>query len=570
MAYELPIPKEATVKRIADALENWVASQGVVTSLDGTAATYKKVMRQWFIANGAEDATSAELTALCDEWYSLTRDTWSGYTEFYQPDISATSYGTKGGDNADLTCEASTDTVEGQDDYAGLPLFACADVNFEIDADTLEPVITAIDGITTGFKRTDETVYVGVMQMSPYHFWSEFDETYIHGLSATSDVAAQNVEPVPEAVRVDGTFRQWVVHAKYMSYTTEEGLMSSCSGVTPTAWLSHNTLHTLSAKNGSQYSGTSVCDIAWMMLMLYVKYASLTADGIIQGCCNFNYQYYAKQAETGVKRILISESEAANLEVGCNVLVGNYSSTTDRSSSYMYSISGNAGVKVTAIESVEVDGTTYGAVYVDTDDTFDTGAYGSATEGTTYISTWHWDTGTTDAVLGNDGSMTSNTSGKYPGKLQGIEFMNGAYEIVADVILQMSYDDDGYCYYEPYIVRTSANQSTSITTNYEETGLQCYDEVTTASWQYIKKFAFGFGFFFPDSVGGSSSTYTRDGFYQAVPASQTREWLARGGLHNGSGYAGLSALTGNHALSNSTWYCAGRLSAAGNRGEWVA
>ncbi|MCD7819935.1 MAG: hypothetical protein LUH07_12945 [Lachnospiraceae bacterium] len=157
--------------------------------LDGTADTYKSVMYRWFRLKGANDyATSgdyASLTFLADEWYTITRDSWCGYTEFYQPDISAVSTGTAGGDNADLTCTPSTDTVANQDDYAGLPLFACVDCNWYVDADTLRPVITAIDGITDNFTRYDPTVYVGVLQMAGYIFFEEGDETYKIGYAST-------------------------------------------------------------------------------------------------------------------------------------------------------------------------------------------------------------------------------------------------------------------------------------------------------------------------------------------------------------------------------------------------
>ena len=224
---------------------------------------------------------------------------------------------------------------------------------------------------------------------------------------------------------------------------------------------------------------------------------------------------------------------------------------------------------ITGIETVTIDGTDYGAVYVDAESAFDTAANGSAVAGTTYISSFHWITGKTDGVLGNDGSPVSNTSGKYPGKLQGIEFMNGGYEIIADVILSLYSDDDGVFWYEPYIVLLRANQSTSISANYKATGVKC-EQPATAAWLYIKKLGYANGVFFPILVGGSSSTFTRDAFYMNAATAGTREWLARGGLSTGVAYAGLSCLTGNDALSTSYWAFLSRLSASGNRGEWAA
>lgn len=575
MSETINFPRESTMQEIRDVLRANVNAraqefnESILEALDGTAATYKKQMRKWFVVNGARSATPEELTALCDEWYTITRDGWNGWTTFYQPDVSAVSTGEKGGDNANLSCTPSTDTVAGQDDYAGLPLFACVDCNWEVDAETLDPIITAIDGITDNFVRSDPKVYVGVLQMAGWHYWTDGADSYTHGYSAVRNVPFANVEPVPESVRVDGSVRPWVVHAKYMSHTTAEGKMSSCSGLIPTAFLSHNTLHTLSAKNGAQYSGTTTADDSWLRLMMLIKYASLTLDGIIQGCCNMNYQYYALVGEAGVKRILISTAQAANFEVGMSVLIGNYDGNADRGYSSMYSITGQAGALITGIETVTIDGTDYGAVYVDTEATFDTVANGSAVAGTTYISSFHWTTGKTDGVLGNDGSPVSNTSGKYPGKLQGIEFMNGGYEIIADVILSLYSDDDGVFWYEPYIVLLRANQSTSISANYKATGLKC-EQPAAGAWMYIIKLGYANGVFFPILVGGSSSTFTRDALYMNAEAVGTRELLARGTLRRGVGAAGLSCVAGNTALSAAYWACLSRLSASGNRGEWAA
>ncbi len=531
--------------------------------LDGTATAYKSAMRKYFryFLTTPDNPDAAELTALCDEWYELTRPEWCGWTEFDQTDVSTASTGTKGGDNAALSCTPSTDTVEGQDDYAGLPLFACVDVNWTIDASTLRPVITAIDGITGNFVRTDPSVPVGVMQMSGWVFTKENAQTYIRGYSANRNINYSNVEPLPSAINPDGTVRSWVVHAKYLSHTVD-GKMTSCSGLIPTAWVSHNTMHTLSAANGTGYSGQTTADDTFLKMMMYIKYGSLTMDGIIQGCCSMNYQYYAQVAETGVNRVILTTANAANLEVGMSVLVGYYdasaSSPADRGTAKVYSVTGQEGALITKIESVTVDGTEYSAVYVDTDGTFDTAANGTATDGTTILSSFHWITGKTDGVLGNDGSPTSCTSGKYPAKLQGIEYMNGAYEVFADVILNMYADDDEDYYYEPYTVKATADQSTAITDSYKATGLVVGQDADTDQWGYIKKLGYADGVLFPIEMGGTSSTYTKDAFYRNHNVTGTREWLSRGNLNNGAGNAGLSCVNGNNGLSNANWNIAAR------------
>lgn len=537
--------------------------------LDGTPATYKAVMKSFFLTNGATNATPAELTALCDRWYTATRTGWDGGVKFYAPDVSAVSDGEKIGDNAGLTCTPSTNMVAGQDDYAGLPLFACVDVNWIVDPDTLEPVITAIDGITDSFDRYDPAKFVGVMQMSGYRWWNDDDAGYYLRGYCDSLKPYANIEPLAEAVRAsDNSVRPWVVHAKYMAHV--EGDKFTCySGVIPTSFsVSHDTSHTYASAVGPQYSGGTAADNAWLKLMSMIKYGSLTQDGVNQGCVVYNYQYPAAVAESGVQRVVIPKDQAAKLIVGSSVIIGNYAGSLDRNNSGMYSITGQSGAVITSIQDVTIDGNTYAAVNVDCD-AFDTVANGASTTGTTYISTWHWRSGTCDNVLGNDGSPDSPGSGKYPAMIQGIEYSVGGCEVYADVILNLYKDSNDVYWYEPYLVNRSAQQSTGITSNYKATGLKC-QQPDASNWLYIKKEGYAKGVYFPVLVGGSSSTYHRDGFYMQAASTGTREWLAFGNLGHGVGNGGLSLLTGGSSLSGAWWIILARLSPNGNRGEWAA
>lgn len=240
---------------------------------DGTKATYRKLMKQWFLANGAETATPAELTALCDYWYDNTRIGWNGWTTFSQPDVSTSSTGTKGGDNAGLNCVPSTATVANTDDYMGLPLFAIVDCNWILD-DNGDIVITAIDGISSGFERDNPSKFVGVLQQTGYHYYINDEETYTHGIA---DSMVDGSKPYPEAVRNDNTIRPWVCHGKYMSGTVD-GKPTCCAGVIPTVFTSHDTLITIPDVIGAQYSGGTLVDIAFLYLMSLIKYGSMTQD----------------------------------------------------------------------------------------------------------------------------------------------------------------------------------------------------------------------------------------------------------------------------------------------------
>ena len=92
-------------------------------------SNYKTTMKKWFMAHGAN--AMVDFNALCDKWYTLTRTGFYGGVRFNQPveGESMSSDGTRTGDCVGKTCVPSTETVAGQDDFAGIPLFAPMDCN---------------------------------------------------------------------------------------------------------------------------------------------------------------------------------------------------------------------------------------------------------------------------------------------------------------------------------------------------------------------------------------------------------------------------------------------------------
>lgn len=566
---DLPVVKDAKEYAERAELAAEKAEYGeVYYLLDGTLPTYRRVMKKWFGINGVNVTTPEGLTELVDEWYQKTRIPWAGGVQFTQPSQSAVSTGTKTGDNSGLVCTPSTNASENRDDYKGLSLFAITLCNFTYDNVNKRPIITAIQDITGGFELNNPDKYVGVLQQSGFHYYDEKDTYYEHGVSSTILSGHDYCEPYPEAVEQDGTMRQWVLHAKYMNHTVDSKL-TSYSGVVPTAYsISQNTLIDRKNSMNNGLCGGCITDNAFLQLMFFVKYASMSADGILQGCVNHNYQYYAAVGETGVKRVLLTSAQADNIPVGSTLLVGTYNgSSTDRGTAANYNISGNHGFIVKSKETVSVGGTNYVAINFDTDTTFNTVGNGSAVSGNTIVSTFHWKNGSCDNVKGNDGSPDSPTTGKYPAMIQGIEYMMGAYEVFADVIL----DQDGTNYY-CYVTNDISKQSKTSRSEYTSIGIYCPKVAAADGWKYPKKLGFGKGVFFPVDASGSSSQYVKDGFCMngTNTTSGLREWRAFCTLGNGTGYGGLSALDGGYGLSGAYWYIAGRLSCNGNRGEWTA
>ena len=532
---------------------------------DGTAATYKSVMQSFFNLYNADSVSSSVLTDICRAWYKGTRDDWNGYTTFST--TSGSSSGTRGGDNAGLTCVPSTNDTAGQDDFAGLPLFYPIDVNYEVDADTKDIIITGIDGITSSFDRYDPDKFVGVMQMSAYVWHSEdaVNETFTDGYSAKPVTTADSCWMLPEAVRMDGTVREYVVHPKYMG-TVVNGKLKCYSGVTPSAYvISHNTLNSYGKANGNQYSGGSVTLLGFLEIMTRIKYASLTQDGIIQGCLNYNVQSPVAAATTSKQYVLLSAANAEKYIIGSTVLIGTATGTSapDRGVASAYSVTGQAGTVVTKITD-DPDGSANKAVWFENLAAFSATGSGSYASGVTVISTFAWQNGSCDGVLGNDGSPASPSVGKYTAMIQGIEYSVGIYEVYGDMLMQANPATTEYPlgYYTFFICKDASKRSTDVTANYTELPAKLpYVTNTTAAWRYIKTMSFSNGIIVPtDCSGGSSTAFSKDAFYfLATPNSRTtRERLCFGNLSTGVGGGGLSGSNGGNAPSNAHWVIGGR------------
>ena len=529
----------------------------MIPTLEDVAASwfvdsdYKAKMKKYFELSGCN--AMQDLTSICDKWYRATRTGWTGGVRFAVPasGAAANSDGTKTGDNAGLTCVPSTTEQANTDDYKNLPLFACVDCNVYLD-DTGKPHITGIDGVGGVFERNNPEKIVGVLQMAGWVRFVNNGETY--GWDYTDEENASGFHPLSEAVELaDNSVRSWVVHGKYNFGEN----WTCCSGVKTKVWnVSHNTqLSGVRTQWGTRYCGATSADDAWLKLMLYLKYGQLDSDRVLHGCNNYNYEYQPALAETGVERILLTTAQAANLIVGSTIVLA----ASKRAQSNVLD-----RVKITEIRTVEVDGASYGAVYVDNGGTtFDT-----TTE--MWLSTMQWYTGSTDDVLGNDGGIDP-ASDKYPVKLQGIEYMVGCYEAMGDTMLIYGANNGVNCC-TPWVCRDATKLSTSKTSDYVSCGLGI-PTPASAAWQYPKQMHGDNDLpelIFPVDNGGSTSGGPRDGFYTLANTSGTYEWLRLGALNDGVGYAGLSCGAGTYGLSRAAWYLGGRLSVTGNRGEFQA
>ena len=519
----------------------------------------KEAMRRFVsaYADGGED-----LSPIVGQFFEAAASTiGETYTsQFPKYSAGTSTEGIKLDDNAGLVCTPSTIAAAGQDDYADLPLFACFDVNYTIDGTSLEPVILAIKDIYGGFTKAPANSFVGVMQMTGWVRRTSTDTTKKVEYRATEETG---FKPLPEAVRVDGTVRGFVIHAKYAAGFNSAWLLSSVSGVQPASLrtgsagstsISHNGQIAKWREWGDQYCGSSLCDIAFVQLMLEIKYAVLGSAQIMTGCRSYSASYQAAVAETGVTRILLTAANAAYFIIGSCVSLG---STNDRAKATAYDVCDIT--KILTIEDVMVDGTAYKAINLDTETPFNTTVE-------TYITPQPWRTGSTDDVPGNDGSPYSNTNSKEPCKIQGIEIMLGLYEVLADVSLNQ--DTEKYTVY----ANRKASEIASDGSGANPAILGTITKDATANWDYVAELNWDENspesYMLGKTFGASPSTGYRAGVYRdGVSTTGWREWMVAGYLNYGS----ISGFACAHLINDpsySYWNISARAcGSGGNRGE---
>lgn len=188
----------------------------------------------------------------------------------------------------------------------------------------------------------------------------------------------------------------------------------------------------------------------------------------------------------------------------------------------------------------------------------------------TYISTMPWNTGGCDNVLGTCGSPTSNTSGKEPYILFGVEMSTGFWEPKGNTVMKIeNHVMRAYICYDCTKMTTAG----ATTADWVAVGYEIPD--CKESWKYIAKLGYDADnpeVRYPVAVGATSST----GYACACCTNNLettgdgqREILGSGNLYHGS-YVGRRLALLNAGLSGSVWSYAARLSASGRCGRKAA
>ena len=519
------------------------------------AEANKQIQNITAAGGGIENALS--------NFFALRRTGKVYTTRIYKYDTSTSPTGVKLNDNEGLVRKPSTNTAIGQDDYREIGLFMHFPCNFIVD-DNGFIHITALQG-QPDFKKTGK-VDVGEVTMSAWVGITDNPE-YVDYHYSDSPNEALGLVPMGESINPDGTLSSFMVHGKYgagdidgVPYSSAGLILANGSqkGGKP---ISHTGMIAYMKKKGSRYVGTTNWDLFYKQLMLIILYATINSRSVMTGCNSYTSQEMATVAETGVTRVILPKAKANNYIVGSYVSVGDIGSNTNKDRYYAYMHNSAYDVKILKIEPVD---DTNSAVYVDAEP-FDTTL-------TTCISTMPWRTGSTDSVLGSDGSPFSNTDNRNPFKIQGIETGYGAYEVLSNVFMDIVTDEDGTPKRDVYICMDASLLTTDMNaakTRYKKVAAQV--TYTAASWKYISKCFVdpALGIMVPTETKAGSTTGFCNGLYTDESTSGQREWLSLGRLYRGTIY-GLWLLYAGHGVGAANWDIVSGVSPNGTRGEWQA
>ena len=483
-------------------------------------------------------------------------------------DVTPSSNGTRLFDAVGMTAAPSTNAVRAVNDFDGKGCFAYLEVNGSVDENG-DFQVQYIKDIDNEFSRTKYDTWCLYLTQYVYRkFDSNGEDTVI------SDTR-HSAEWLPEggAIRPDGTIRPFVAIAKYMSGDNADGVASSISGVSPKNYSFQSSLTKFRAK-GTQYCAETSQDSERMTRLMEIAFATRHSQSVMAGCNWWWTQATATVQENNAERIIISKSAAKEFVVGGTVSIGNANSLTsegkannDRGLSGLHAKANK--VKITKIEDYDSNNA---AVYVDNGgqkfSTAPTSVSGVTCE--TIISTMPWNTGGCDEVLGSCGSPVSNTSGKEPYILFGVEMSSGFWEPKGNTVMKIENH-----VMRPYICYDCTKMTTAGATTDDWIALGYAIPDNKGSWKYISKLGYSADdpeVRYPVEVAATSSTGYADGLYTEnleTTGDSQREVLGSGilgsGTIDGRRYANLS-----NGLSTSYWYCAARLSACGRCGRKAA
>ena len=454
-------------------------------------------------------------------------------------------------DNANLVCEPSTDTVAGVDDYADIQLFQWAKCNYKrYDDGFAYPVAIEGDG---NYKETGD-VDCGAIQPTFWYGYVDSDE-YKELIISDSPNNSLGLKPWEQAVRADGTVMPYFIQSRYPSVVGSDGLLHSQPGNKISRVHSHNSMITNYQKKGAGYWGAGSDRYTFAQIFMMIKYGVKSIQKKMNGVCSWNIQYKASvESDVPNTYFPVTNAQADSLQVGLCVSVGygqessNGSVNIDRNVGTMHSYADD--VKILKIEPLDDNNK---AVYLDCEPFTTSPISGQYATQYIYMSSMHAHAGDTDSVIGHrDGSPVSNSDGKHPFRIQGIEYLHGAWIVASDTVMFFKEDYSKDVYRAPRGVAHSTNDTT-IKETYTLVGNII---ANNGSDFWVGDVDHVDGVWFPTSVVSSDQQGMGDRCYAGGQStSGSREYLQGGALGDGSldGLAGLDCWVG---LGHAYWHYA--------------
>ncbi len=534
-------------------------------------------------------------------------------------------------DNAGLQHTCSTDTAAGVDDYVGKRwAFFWGRCNYVRDEYGIKH-ITAVQGTSVAGHTFSTTENVGTFGPAFWFFcktetheengqytthdgtadgtplfqlwgisdrpWDKLDdgrkaELLAHGISA-DDFHIWPECLVWDAVEEKLVERPYWVHSAYCGgYEIDStGTAKLVSKPNKPLW-PNMSYQVLNSKYGyAPGGGGSGCINAFGMLMDIIKGATKNSQSLHRGMSDNNCSAIKAAVSTGEPGYLFPIAAKGAFEAGCTVWLWQTAS-----GSTAPTVTQGLKCQIGRIQAVETrslllaDGSTAEQLCLVIDPATvqpfmactgadnaaaiaaaaalsDAGQYACcfATQGQAL-------SGETDAVLGkHDGSCTSNTNGRHPYRVQGTEYMPGAFICAADVVcclgngtqevplngevLIPTSSQRVYLIAPPTVKRlSSGNLASFMAAGYVPVG------VGTNTGGYILNVQLDpvWGIAYPLHAGGtgsSSSTGHADNFWTST--QNPSEFLSGGALGSGAG-AGSACLSAVNALGYALWSIAGR------------
>lgn len=493
------------------------------------------------------------------DFFSLQASSDVYQTKIWKSSYNPTSTCEKLGANAGLVCSPSTNSVEGQDDYADKPEFMWWYCNYKYDTNG-NKIVTAIEG-DDNYSETG-TVDVGVVGMTFYYNFDYSNKDYDLLSWSTRPNESLGLIAFDYCQMHDGTVRPYYVLSAFPSVLGTDGLLHSQPYKKVQRNQSYNNMIENYKKKGAKVTGARASRNTFQIIFNLLKYGTKNSQSIYKGVTNYSFQFNAAVERTETDTYFpITTSQANSIEVGCYVSVGYAIKNTDgtlnkdRGINEVHAYADD--VKVLRIEDMS-DGNK--AIYLDVETGFTTAPFKltDSLSSPIIMTSMHMYTGDSKNVIGkHDGSNISNTSGRHSYRVQGVEYALGSYIVASDTVMIFNADYSKNVYVAPLGVAHSTSDSV-IKSTYKLAGT-----IPTSANGNNDDFWIGdviidvkTGAWFPSSTCSSDAQGYGDRCYAGGKNSGSREFLMGGSLGDGS-VSGSACLACWGSFATAGWSCCG-------------